>query len=247
MSCVPQGRGGGFEGPLDLLLEEVRRQRVRPEDLAMAPLVARFLSYVSTATERNLVLDMEWLHVAATLIEWKSRLLLRPQADSTVKDAIREEIIRQLLAYRKISTELGKRRGQENAHYARPTTDPPSTTAPDSREEPFVSVWDLIQHARELARWVEKCRREKRDRELSVYVVDADEAGIKEMSTWLRERLAASGPADLIGLMEEEASIARRNALILGALEMARCRQIQLQQIETFGPIRTELTGIAPE
>jgi chromatin segregation and condensation protein Rec8/ScpA/Scc1 (kleisin family) len=62
-----------FEGPLDLLLDEVRRQNIAIEKPRH---VARFLAYVGTAAQRNPNLDIEWLHMAATLIHWKSRSLL---------------------------------------------------------------------------------------------------------------------------------------------------------------------------
>ena len=75
-SSLPPVQLEAFEGPLDLLLDEVRRQNVAIENIAMAPVVARFLAYVRAATEQNLNLDIEWLHIAATLIYWKSRALL---------------------------------------------------------------------------------------------------------------------------------------------------------------------------
>ena len=80
-NSLPSVQVEEFEGPLDLLLDEVRRQNVAIEKIAMAPIVARFLEYVRTAAERNLNLDIEWLHMAATLIHWKSRSLL--PADAT--------------------------------------------------------------------------------------------------------------------------------------------------------------------
>ncbi len=58
-----------FEGPLDLLLDEVRRQNVAIERIQMAPLVAHFLGYVQTARERDLNLEIEWLHTASILIQ----------------------------------------------------------------------------------------------------------------------------------------------------------------------------------
>ena len=84
-----------YEGPLDLLLAEVRRQRVAIERIAMAPIVARFLEYMRTAARRNLALDIEWLHMAATLIEWKSLALL-PSTEESPADPIRDEVVRQL-------------------------------------------------------------------------------------------------------------------------------------------------------
>jgi chromatin segregation and condensation protein Rec8/ScpA/Scc1 (kleisin family) len=47
-----------FDGPLDLLLDEVRRQNVPIEKIAMAPIVSRFLDYMETAADRSLNLDM---------------------------------------------------------------------------------------------------------------------------------------------------------------------------------------------
>src|SRR5437660_11492816 len=83
-----------FEGPLDLLLDEVRRQNVAIENIAMAPIVARFLEYVATAAERNLNLDIEWLYMAATLIHWKSRSLLpRDVEGDPQKDLIRDDLV----------------------------------------------------------------------------------------------------------------------------------------------------------
>ena len=61
-NSLPSVQVEAFEGPLDLLLEEVRQQNVAIEKIAMAPIVARFLEYVRTAAERNLNLDIEWLH-----------------------------------------------------------------------------------------------------------------------------------------------------------------------------------------
>src|SRR5947199_1152740 len=88
-----------FAGPLDLLLDEVRGQNVAVENIAMAPIVARFLEYVGAAAGRNLNLDIEWLHMAATLIHWKSRSLLpRESGEELHKDPIRDDLVQQLLA-----------------------------------------------------------------------------------------------------------------------------------------------------
>lgn len=100
-----------FEGPLDLLLDEVRRQNVDLERVRMAPLVGRYLSYVWTAGERNLNLDIEWLYTASTLIQWKSRSLLphEPTAEP-VPDTIRDELVTQLRRHRKEAAEALARR-----------------------------------------------------------------------------------------------------------------------------------------
>ena len=89
------------------------------EKIAMAPIVARFLEYVRTAAERNLNLDIEWLHMAATLIHWKSRSLLpRDASGEPQADPIRDDLVQQLLAHRKqAAEELARRRSLEETRF----------------------------------------------------------------------------------------------------------------------------------
>jgi segregation and condensation protein A len=232
-----------FEGPLDLLLDEVRRQNVAIESIAMAPIVARFLAYVGAAAAHNLNLDIEWLHMAATLIHWKSRSLL-PQDTSgePQRDAIRDDLVQQLLAHRKqAADELARRRAVEETRFSRAAADGafvPSGSATDEPDEPeFVSVWDLIQQARDLARWVEQ-HREDRRRWRESFGVEPDDVTVSEMMYYLGDQLAtANGRLDGVGLLESQATASRRSCLFLGMLEMARDQQIELQQDEIFGPI----------
>src|SRR5690242_13476801 len=166
-SLPPRVQLPEFEGPLDLLLDEVRRQNVPIENIAMAPIVGRFLEYVGSAAERNLNLDIEWLHMASTLIYWKSQSLLpREISEEPERDPIRAELIQQLRAHRKeAADELRRRRSIEEGRFIRgitregmASTDP---AAEESVEPRFVSAWELIQQAREIARWVEQHREER--------------------------------------------------------------------------------------
>ena len=232
-----------FEGPLDLLLDEVRRQNVAIENIAMAPIVARFLEYVGAAAERNLNLDIEWLHMAATLIHWKSRSLLpRDASEDWQKDPIRDDLIQQLLAHRRqVADELARRRAVEETRVSRSAasdgTGSSEPAAEESDEPGFVSVWDLIQQARNLARWVEQ-QREDRRRWRESFGVEQDDVTVSEMMDYLRDQLAAAdGGLDGAGLLESQATASRRSCLFLGMLEMARDRQVELQQDEIFGPI----------
>jgi segregation and condensation protein A len=175
-----------FAGPLDLLLDEVRRQNIAIENLAMAPIVGRFLEYVGSAAERNLNLDIEWLHMAATLIHWKSRSLLpRDVTEDPQRDPIRDDLIQQLLAHRKHATdELARRRAVEETCFTRVNTEGTVVVSGPGDEYPdepgFVSVWDLIQQARHLARRAEQ-HRENRRRWRESFGVDNEDTTISEM------------------------------------------------------------------
>lgn len=242
-SLPPPVQIAEFEGPLDLLLDEVRRQNVAIENIAMAPIVARFLAYVGSAAERNLNLDIEWLDMAATLIHWKSQSLLpREVSEAAQKDSIRDDLIRQLLAHRKqAADELARRRALEAGRFTRSASPagPGSAdlAAGESDEAGWISVWDLIQQARDLARWAEQ-HREKRRPWREWLGVEPDDTTVGEMMDYLQGQLAAeNGRLDGVSLLDRQATPSQRSCLFLGMLEMARNRRLELQQDEMFGPI----------
>ena len=84
-----------FEGPLDLLLYLIRRENLDILDIPMAPLTRQYLEYVEAMRATNLELAAEYLVMAATLMEIKSRLLLpRPPAAEQDEQDPRAELVR---------------------------------------------------------------------------------------------------------------------------------------------------------
>lgn len=93
-----------FEGPLDLLLYLIRRQNFNVLDIPMAQLTQQYLSYVDQIRSHNLELAGEYLLMAATLMEIKSRMLLpvkKSDTDEHTEDP-RAELVRRLIEYEKI-------------------------------------------------------------------------------------------------------------------------------------------------
>src|SRR6478672_5377787 len=98
-----------FHGPLDLLLYLVKRNEVDVRDIPVARVAEQFLEHLQAIQ----TIDVEWagdfLVMAATLMELKSRLLL-PQAEITPGDEPsdpRKELVRQLIEYRKTKDAAG--------------------------------------------------------------------------------------------------------------------------------------------
>lgn len=94
-----------FEGPLDLLLYLIRRANLNILDIPMAPLTAQYLAYVEAMRASNLELAADYLLMAATLLDIKSRLLLprppREKAEDSEEDP-RAELVRRLMEYERI-------------------------------------------------------------------------------------------------------------------------------------------------
>ena len=230
-----------FDRPLDLLLDEVRRQRIAIEDVALAPLVARYLDYMQAAAARQRPLDMDWILLAATLIQWKSRSLLPPPAGAPVAvDPVRDEIVGLLLAHRKHAAEDLNRHLSEEAGRLSRDGDPEFRDEVPSEEDidlPFISVWDLTQQARDLARWVAQQSQQRRQWCQSVPREDED-VTIAAMSEYLQAQLAAGGTEiDASRLLAQQPTPLRRVTLFLAMLEMARAQQIRILQPEGFARI----------
>jgi len=89
-----------FEGPLDLLLYLIRRQNLDILDIPIAEITRQYLQYIDVMQELQLELAGEYLLMAATLAEIKSRMLLpRPQSDAGEEDDPRAELVRRLQEY----------------------------------------------------------------------------------------------------------------------------------------------------
>jgi len=222
-----------YDGPLDWLLQEVRRQNVPVEQIAMAPLVAGFLEYIQSAADHNVNLDMEWLYMAATLIHWKSRALLPQDSTQAAEpDRTRDELVEQLLMHHKKAAEqLGVRQSLETARFSR-TRSPGN----DEEEPAFWSVWDMIGQAREISHWASDYRMEHRHWH-EMFPVEYEGITIAEMTDYLRGRLLSDRRVDGAELMRHQPTEARRCCFFLAMLEMTRDQQIVLQQVESFGSI----------
>lgn len=91
-----------FEGPLDLLLYLIRKQKFDVADLPIAPITEQYLLYIDVMQDQTLELASEYLVMAAHLAEIKSKLLLPKQIVEDEEVDPRAELIRRLQEYEMI-------------------------------------------------------------------------------------------------------------------------------------------------
>src|SRR5437762_11398699 len=92
-----------YEGPLDLLLELIRGQKLDVYDIPIAKITEQYLEYLHLMEELDVDVASEFLVIAAQLIYIKSRMLLPPDpnADPAEQEDPRAELVRRLLEYEK--------------------------------------------------------------------------------------------------------------------------------------------------
>ncbi|WP_394130082.1 segregation and condensation protein A [Shewanella maritima] len=89
-----------FEGPLDLLLYLIRKQKLEVVDLSIHQITEQYLTYINILTQARIELAADYLVMAATLAEIKSRLLLpKLHSDTAEEEDPRALLIKQLKAY----------------------------------------------------------------------------------------------------------------------------------------------------
>ena len=90
-----------YEGPLDLLLDLIRKQQIDIKDIPIATITQQYLDYINKAREMDIDLGAEFVYMAATLIHIKSRLLLPPDpaASPEEQEDPRTELVNRLLEH----------------------------------------------------------------------------------------------------------------------------------------------------
>ena len=110
-----QGKGDetlqDFEGPLDLLLHLIEKNKVSIYDIPIAEITEQYLAYVSAMQQENLDVVSEFLVMAATLLDIKARMLLPKEVDEEGNEEDpRAELVERLLEYRKYKYMSGELR-----------------------------------------------------------------------------------------------------------------------------------------
>lgn len=135
-----------FSGPLDLLLYLVRRDEVDIQDVEITPLTEQYIEYVRLLEQIDPNAAGEFLVMAATLIELKSRALLpTPPPDAMDQDDPRSVLVRQLLEYKRFkdaARQLGSAADERAKRYVRRPAELPRELEGVELEE--VEVWDLL-------------------------------------------------------------------------------------------------------
>ena len=88
-----------YDGPLDLLLDLIRKQEINIYDIPIAQITAQYLEYMQRALEMDVELSAEFVYMAATLIHIKSKMLLPrdPELEKLMpEDDPRKELVDRL-------------------------------------------------------------------------------------------------------------------------------------------------------
>ena len=232
-----------YEGPLDLLLDLIRRHEVDIFDIPIAQITDEYLAYMDAMRVLDLNLSGEWLEMAAMLVFIKSKMLVpRPEvADEDEGPDPRDELVQRLLEYQKY-------RAAADALDERDILRRDVFTHP-SRADEFVGMLGPPPlHGSTLADLVAALRRvveRSKDEGTWSYEVDSQRLVLRAVIVELAEALAQTPRLDFDALFARgEVSRHRIITTFLALLEMTRLRIIRLEQDPDHTDILTVVRAV---
>jgi segregation and condensation protein A len=225
--------GDVYEGPLDLLLDLVRKQDIDIYDIPIARITAQYLAYVEKLRELDVNVAADFVYMAAVLIHIKSKMLL-PREPAAASDALedpRMELVNRLIEHEKFKSAaqmLMQKQQIENAVWSNPSIKE-FMDAEGTEPEIAADVIDLVKTFQQIM-----------DRARSRPVLEVDEEGVTvgQMIDYLRRRLALEDkPLHLKQMLRHVNSRQALVCMFLALLELVRLQAIQLRQDRMFGDI----------
>lgn len=225
-----------FQGPLDLLLYLVKREEIDIRDIPIARVAAQFKHYLDVLALIDVERAGDFLVMAATLMEIKSKLLLpRPpeeEAAPTEEDP-RRELVRQLLQYKRfkeaaaVLEEWADRHGQRLPRL--PVPEPAKGPSGPPALKP-VELWDLVSAFGRLMR-------ETLAQQTQTIVVDHTPLHVHMENVVGLLTAAPEGRLPFRGLFEPPHTRSRLVGLFLAILELAKVRRLAPEQGEAYAEI----------
>jgi segregation and condensation protein A len=223
-----------YEGPLDLLLDLIKKQEMNIHDIQISKITSQYLDYLHQLETLNVDVSAEFIYMAATLIYIKSKMLLPPDPLATPEEQAadpREELVQRLLEHEKFKNAAQllyqKQQIEENV-WSKPDK---SLYKDESTEgELVVSLVDLVRVFQQVL---------ERKKEVTRIELQHETFTVAQMIAQLRGQILASD-TNSISLIEFFEACPSRHAMIvafLAVLEMVKLQAIALTQEKQFGEV----------
>ena len=223
-----------YEGPLDLLLDLIKQQKMNIHDIRISEITAQYLDYLHKLEELDVDVSAEFIYMAATLIYIKSKMLLPPDPLSSEEEQAadpRVELVQRLVEHEKFKNAAQllyqKQQIEENV-WSKP--DKSLYNDEGTEGELVVSLVDLVKVFQQVL---------ERRKEVSRIELRHEQFSVAQMIAALRTQIIASAE-NSVNLIQFFEACPSRHAMIvafLAVLEMVKLQAVALVQEKQFGDI----------
>ena len=225
--------GQVYDGPLDLLLDLIRKQDIDIYDIPIAKITAQFLAYVDKLKATDMDVAGDFIYTASLLIHIKSKMLLprSPSGPDDAADDPRRELVERLLEHERFKNAaqmLQQKQMLEAATWSNPGV---REFKDDAAAEPEIAAdtVDLVRIFRDIL---------ERARKRPTFNVQDDSITVGQMIQFLTRRLSMEDrPLALRRLLSHTKSSRALVAMFLALLELVRLQAILLRQDRAFSEI----------
>lgn len=228
-----QVRIENFEGPLDLLLHLIKKNEINIYDIPIAMIARQYLAYIEAMKELNLTVAGEFLVMAATLLQIKSKMLLPVDEKEEDEDEgvdPREELVRRLLEYKKFKEAARQLDTQERLWrevYTR-TAGPEQDTESDDHSLENVGLFDLVDALQGIL---------SRNPGKKLIEIIPDNLTVRDRMNAILEAMEGQESTSFESLFDVTCHRMVIIVTFLALLELIRLRTIRVFQAENFGQI----------
>jgi segregation and condensation protein A len=225
--------GQVYDGPLDLLLDLIRKQDIDIYDIPIARITAQFLAYVNQLKASDVDVAGEFIYTASLLIHIKSKMLL-PRMPAGPEDAAedpRRELVERLLEHERFKNAAQMLQQKQMLEAAAWTNPGVREFKDDAEAEPEIAAdtTDLVRIFQQIL---------DRARKRPVFDVEEDSVTVGQMIQFLTRRLTMEDrPVALRRLLSHTRSERALVAAFLALLELVRLQAILLRQDKAFSEI----------
>ena len=218
-----------FEGPLDLLMHLIESIKIDIYDIPIVEITEQYIGYMRNLQEFDMELASEFLVMAATLLQIKSRMLLPKEAreDEDEGEDPRQQLVEMLVEYRRI------KRAAQNLRYLKEEADRYA-----SREPMFANLVERYVPSypvRDLLLALANVLRETGGRPLAY--IEPQAFSVQEKMAEILQRLQGSAQGFLLSERFASGKAGEKVAAFLGVLELLKMGLITISQHQAFAPI----------
>jgi segregation and condensation protein A len=216
---------GEFAGPLDLLLYLIKQEQANIFDIPIARITGEYLKYIRLMKQLDIALAADFIVMAATLIEIKSKMLLPREIFGEIEDP-RQELVDRLLEHQKFQNAaqmLYERSTVEQAVFTRGHIE-----SDENNAEVNATVFDLLVVFQRIS------ARHKEEIQLEI---QREEMSLAEMLKNLKKRIFSAKELYLSEFFKEMKSKQELVLAFIAVLEIVRTENVKLLQEKVFGEI----------
>ncbi|MBS6042783.1 MAG: segregation/condensation protein A [Clostridium baratii] len=241
---LPKIKVADFEGPFDLLLHLIKKNKMNIYNIEIYKITNQYLAYLDTMKEMDLEITSEFIVIAATLIEIKSKSLLpKAKVEEELEEDIEKRLVEKLILYKKIkaSTEYFKSISLKigTTYSKKPEIIPEAKDCKVNNEDIFrnITLVDLYNMYNKL---LENYTKKHNKNNVIQKNISVDLYKIEDKYDYLLHRIKQSKIQDFNTIMESCECKLECVVTFLALLELIKQRLVKVYQTTSFGEIIIE-------